>query len=106
MVNFAKENVSKTTIEIDNYRGKQIKGTDIATRLENFRRQEEELSSITEKLQPITMTYPQIEFNAEKLDIAIKNLANVHHRTVKMTNKKLCFFGDANKVIVLDLHSE
>lgn len=23
-----------------------------------------------------------------------------------MTNKKLCFFGDTNKVIVLDLHDE
>ena len=26
--------------------------------------------------------------------------------SVKMTNKKLCFFGDTNKVIVLDLHEE
>lgn len=106
MINFCKENVQKTTIEIDNFRGKQIKGTDVANRLENFRRQADELSTVTEKLMPIGMTYPSIEFNTDKLDSAIKNLAHVHHRTIKMTNKKLCFFGDANKVIVMDLHTE
>lgn len=58
MLTFCKENVQKTTIEIDNYRGKQIKGTDIANRLENFRRQADELISVTEKLMPIGMTYP------------------------------------------------
>ena len=52
------------------------------------------------------MTYPHIEYCTEKLESGIKDLANVHHRTVKMTNKKLCFFGDTNKVIVLDLHDE
>ena len=57
-------------------------------------------------LQPIQMTYPHIEYCTEKLENSIKNLANVHHRTVKMTNKKLCFFGDTNKVIILDLHDE
>lgn len=52
------------------------------------------------------MTYPQIEFNTEKLEDAIKLLAQVHHRTVKMTNKKICFFGDTNKVVIFDVHSE
>lgn len=33
-------------------------------------------------------------------------MATVHHRTVKMTHKKICFFGDTNKVIVLDTHAE
>ena len=74
--------------------------------MENFKRQEEELHSQTEKLAPIQMTYPQIEFNTEKLEDAIKLLAQVHHRTVKMTNKKICFFGDTNKVVIFDVHSE
>jgi len=52
------------------------------------------------------MTYPQIEYCTEKLAGVVKDLAHVHHRTVKMTSKKLCFFGDTNKVIVLDLHEE
>lgn len=42
-----------TTDEIQNFRGKQIKGTDISNRLDNFKRQEEELSSQTDKLVPI-----------------------------------------------------
>ena len=52
------------------------------------------------------MTYPQIEFSPEKIEEAIKNVAQVHHRTVKMTNKRICFFGDTNKVIVFDTHSQ
>ena len=52
------------------------------------------------------MTYPQIEFSTDKMDEAIKQLAQVHHRTVKMTNKKICFFGDTNKVVIFDVHSE
>lgn len=55
---------------------------------------------------PIQVSYPQVEFNSEQLEEAIKQLATVHHRTVKMTQKKICFFGDTNKVITLDLHSE
>lgn len=52
------------------------------------------------------MSYPQIEFSPEKLEEAVKNVATVHHRTVKMTNKRICFFGDTNKVIVFDTHTE
>lgn len=96
----------KTCREIDEFRGKQIRGSDLANRVENFKNQEETLTQQTNALQPINMTYPQVEFNTSKLQLSIKDMANVHHRTVKMTNKKLCFFGDTNKVIVLDLHDE
>jgi hypothetical protein len=51
------------------------------------------------------MSYPEVEFNLEKLEASVKNSAHVHHRTVKMTSKKIMFFGDTNKVIILDLHS-
>ena len=52
------------------------------------------------------MSYPQIEFSPEKIEEATKTLAQVHHRTVKMTNKRICYFGDTNKVIIFDIHSE
>ena len=52
------------------------------------------------------MTYPQVELSTSKLQMYVKDMAIVHHRTVKMTNKKLCFFGDTNKVIIMDLHDE
>ena len=106
LIRFCKENVVKTCQEIDNFRGKQIKGSDLANKVDNFKNQEETLTQQTNALQPIQMTYPQVEFNTQKLQMGIKDMASVHHRTVKMTNKKLCFFGDTNKVIVLDLHDE
>jgi len=33
-------------------------------------------------------------------------MSSVHHRAVSMANKKVVFFGDGNKVILLDLHNE
>jgi len=53
LVNFCKDNVSKSTKELENFRNKQIKGSDIANRLESFKRQEEEFSEQTGKLAPI-----------------------------------------------------
>jgi hypothetical protein len=38
LIHFCKENVQKTTTEIENLRGKAIKGSDISNRLENFKR--------------------------------------------------------------------
>lgn len=38
LVHFCKENVGKLAQEIDHFRGKQIKGSDVANRLENFKR--------------------------------------------------------------------
>ena len=37
LIHFCRENVSKTAHEIENYRGKQIKGSDLANRVENFK---------------------------------------------------------------------
>lgn len=45
LINFCKENVERTTNEIENLRGKKIQGSDISNRLDNFKRQEEELHS-------------------------------------------------------------
>ena len=36
----------------------------------------------------------------------IKNLGYISHRSVMMTNKKICFFGDTNKIMYLDLATE
>lgn len=58
LIRFCAENVQKTTGEIENYRGKQIKGTDISNRLDNFKRAEDDLLLQTDKLCPIQMSYP------------------------------------------------
>lgn len=58
LIRFSKENVVKTTHEIDNFRGKQIKGSDLANKVENFKNTEEKLTGQTNALQPISITYP------------------------------------------------
>lgn len=43
LINFSKETVVKTAQELEQYQGKKVSGSDIANKLENFKRQEEEL---------------------------------------------------------------
>lgn len=51
----------------------------------------------------IKAAYPSFDLNTSELDKTIRNMGSIQHRTVMMTNKKICFFGDTNKVISLDL---
>ena len=50
LIRFCKENVVKTCREIDEFRGKQIKGSDLANRVDNFKNQEETLTQQTNAL--------------------------------------------------------
>lgn len=50
LVNFSRETVVKTAQELEQYQGKKVQGSDIANKLDNFKRQEEELKDQTEKL--------------------------------------------------------
>ena len=50
LIRFCKENVVKTCREIDDFRGKQIKGSDLANRVDNFKNQEETLTQQTNAL--------------------------------------------------------
>lgn len=33
-------------------------------------------------------------------------MANVEHRAILKTNKKICFFGDTNKIMTLDIQTQ
>lgn len=83
-----------------------MQGSDISNKLENFKRQEDEMKDQTDKLHPIKAAYPAFELNTSDLDKSLRTIGTIQHRTVMMTNKKLCFFGDANKVMCLDLQTE
>jgi len=37
LIHFSRETVAKTTHEIENFKGRQIKGSDLANRVENFK---------------------------------------------------------------------
>lgn len=99
LVAFNKDTVSKTANELEQYQGKKINGSEIANKLENFKKQEEELRDQTEKLQTLKVSYPTVEFNLAVFEKSLKNLAQISHRAIMMTNKKICFFGDTNKVL-------
>jgi Kelch motif len=55
---------------------------------------------------PIKASHPTFELTTQDFDKALKNLGSVQHRTVMMTSKKICFFGDTNKVMTFDLQTE
>lgn len=92
--------------ELDQYQGKKISGSEISNKLENFKRQEEELKDQTDKLLPIKASYPSFDLNTLELDKTIKVMGSIQHRTVMQTNRKICFFGDTNKVMSFDLQTE
>ena len=60
----------------------------------------------TDKLTQIKVSYPTFDLNMPEFERVLKTIAAVSHRTVMMTNKKINFFGDANKVMSLDLITE
>lgn len=60
----------------------------------------------TEKLQPIRASYPTFDINYSDFEKILKNLGYISHRSVMMMNKKICFFGDTNKIMSLDLQTE
>ncbi len=57
-------------------------------------------------MQSIKIAYPSIEFNNLDFERSLRFLASVSHRAIMMTQKKICFFGDTNKVLILDLLTE
>ena len=60
----------------------------------------------TEKLQPFKISIPTVETNPEELLVQIQKVARIDKGAVNMENKKLCFFGDTNKVMILNVAGE
>jgi len=49
-----------------------------------------------------------VELSFTELEEALKSVSTniTHQRGVMMTAKKVCFFGDLSKVLILDLQTE
>jgi hypothetical protein len=45
LINFTKETALKTVQELEQFQGKKIQGSEISNKLENFKRQEDDLRS-------------------------------------------------------------
>ena len=106
LISFSKDNILKTSQELEGLQGKRVQGKDLQNKLENFKRQEEELKEQTEKLSGIKVTYPSVEYSIIGFEDIAKNAATISHRAVVMANKKICFFGDNNRVLSFDIQTE
>ena len=63
LINFSKDNVAKMVQELEQIQGKKIQGTELANKLESFKRQEDELKEQTDQQRSIKVSYPSVEFN-------------------------------------------
>mmetsp|Transcript_23569 Transcript_23569/g.23225 ORF Transcript_23569/g.23225 Transcript_23569/m.23225 type:complete len:294 (+) Transcript_23569:800-1681(+) len=52
------------------------------------------------------VAYPSIEFSYAEFEQCLKSLASISQRALIMSNKKICYFGDNNKILSLDLQTE
>jgi hypothetical protein len=55
---------------------------------------------------PIKASYPTFDISLNELEKALKTMGYITHRSVMMANKKICFFGDTNKIMYLDIQTE
>lgn len=93
--------------------------------IENFKKQEELSQEQTLKLRPIRLNHPEVVFTNTELSKTISKFGEVSCGSCNfscfscassndfsffplsdMTNKKLAFFGDTNKVMLYDLENE
>jgi hypothetical protein len=56
-------------------------------------------------LKPIAIIYPEFSINYDAIVGSIDKLGEIVS-TNNMTQKKICFFGDSNKIIMYDLEKE
>jgi len=72
------------------------------SKLEGLKAQAEELEKQTEKQKPVRLTYPKIVITRKFTDKIISHIGELSVQTY-MQNKRICFFGDANKVMEYNL---
>ncbi len=55
---------------------------------------------------PIKVSYPTFDINAEDFEKTLENIGYISNRSVMMASKKICFFGDTNKIMCFDVQNE
>lgn len=113
LINFNKETVQQTVDELSSSNhistDQKIQGSEISNKLDNFKQMQEELELQTRKLQEVQVSFPHIQMSMEGYDDLLKQLESliqINHNKYLMSDKKIAFFGDTNKVMLLDLKKE
>ena len=67
---------------------------------------QDELEDQTSKLEEVSVSFPQVQVSMDGFEIMhkeIDSLIYINHNKYLMSDKKIAFFGDTNKVMLLDL---
>lgn len=77
-----------------------------SSKIDNFKKLQDELEEQTFKLQEAQISYPTVQFGLDgfaNIEKDIEQLVTVNHNKYLMSDKKIAFFGDTNKVMMLDI---
>jgi len=109
LINFNKETVTKTVEELESGPTEKINGgSEVSTKIDNFKKIQDDLNEQTAKLQDIQISFPQVQISMDgfdNIDKELEYLIKINHNKYLMSDKKIAFFGDTNKVMLLDLKS-
>lgn len=90
----------------------KIKGSELSNKIDNFKKQGDDSFQRTNLLKAVTLTYPELIFNTSDFLKVVNKIGDVYYtssksfyKTTDMTKKKLCFFGDTNKIMIFDIES-
>lgn len=122
LINFNKETVLKAVEELDSGNiqigigtptepapGQNEKMNNSATfssKIDNFKKLQDELEEQTGKLQEAQISYPTVQYGLDgfnSIEKDIEQLVTVNHNKYLMSDKRIAFFGDTNKVMLLDV---
>ena len=107
LINFNKETVFKIVEELESGQSNKISGgSEVANKIENFKKIQDELEEQTQRLQEVQISYPQVQVSMdgfEIIDKEVEQLVSIFHNKYLMSDKRIAFFGDTNKVMYLDL---
>lgn len=99
LLDYNKSNVEKILEEMDE-KGKVEKHQ--KSKLENIKKMAETAHDQTKKLKPIQLSFPNIVFCHSDTDRVLRKIGDLSF-TSHMKNKRICFFGDTNKVMEYSL---
>ena len=83
-----------------------MNSSQFSSKIDHFRKLQDELDESTARLQDTQVSYPTVQYAMEgfsTIEKEIEQLVSVSHNKYLMSEKKIAFFGDTNKVMVLDI---
>lgn len=107
LINFNKDTVRKAVDELESGPAEKINGgSDVSSKIDYLKNIQDDLNEQTSRLQDIQISFPQVQMSMDgfdRIDKELEHLIKINHNKYLMSDKKIAFFGDTNKVMLLDL---